>query len=217
MRILITGTSSSGKTSITKTFPRKYKKIHVDDYWDKAYTKTYSKLKNDYYDQEELDKDHYKEVRKMMKKDSKGYDNVIFDDVDITILNYLPKDTKKVLIYAGFKDLTRNLIRRRKKEPRKNFIYEQFAEWFEVTDDVDQAIDIVNIRDFIKQLKKVKWNFGSERELRDFAKMIFLMMGIDDRKNHYIKLRNDIYDVIINTEGKKPKEIYYDIKETFDL
>ena len=46
MRILITGTSSSGKTSITKTFPRKYKKIHVDDYWDKAYTKTYSKLKN---------------------------------------------------------------------------------------------------------------------------------------------------------------------------
>ena len=217
MRILITGTSSSGKTSITKTFPRKYKKIHVDDYWDKAYTKTYSKLKNDYYDQEELDKDHYKEVRKMMKKDSKGYDNVIFDDVDITILNYLPKDTKKVLIYAGFKDLTRNLIRRRKKEPRKNFIYEQFAEWFEVTDDVDEAIDIINIRDFIKQLKKVKWNFGSERELRDFAKMIFLMMGIDDRKNHYIKLRNDIYDVIINTEGKKPKEIYYDIKETFDL
>ena len=217
MRILITGTSSSGKTSITKTFPRKYKKIHVDDYWDKAYTKTYSKLKNDYYDQEELDKDHYKEVRKMMKKDSKGYENVIFDDVDITILNYLPKDTKKVLIYAGFKDLTRNLIRRRKKEPRKNFIYEQFAEWFEVTDDVDEAIDIINIRDFIKQLKKVKWNFGSERELRDFAKMIFLMMGIDDRKNHYIKLRNDIYDVIINTEGKKPKEIYYDIKETFDL
>ena len=217
MRILITGTSSSGKTSITKTFPRKYKKIHVDDYWDKAYTKTYSKLKNDYYDQDELDKDHYKEVRKMMKKDSKGYDNVIFDDVDITILNYLPKDTKKVLIYAGFKDLTRNLIRRRKKEPRKNFIYEQFAEWFEVTDDVDEAIDIVNIRDFIKQLKKVKWNFGSERELRDFAKMIFLMMGIDDRKNHYIKLRNDIYDVIINTEGKNPKEIYYDIKETFDL
>ena len=207
MRILITGTSSSGKTSITKTFPRKYKKIHVDDYWDKAYTKTYSKL----------DKDHYKEVRKMMKKDSKGYENVIFDDVDITILNYLPKDTKKVLIYAGFKDLTRNLIRRRKKEPRKNFIYEQFAEWFEVTDDVDEAIDIINIRDFIKQLKKVKWNFGSERELRDFAKMIFLMMGIDDRKNHYIKLRNDIYDVIINTEGKKPKEIYYDIKETFDL
>ena len=217
MRILITGTSSSGKTSITKTFPRKYKKIHVDDYWDKAYTKTYSKLKNDYYDQDELDKDHYKEVRKMMKKDSKGYDNVIFDDVDITILNYLPKDTKKVLIYAGFKDLTRNLIRRRKKEPRKNFIYEQFAEWFEVTDDVDEAIDIINIRDFIKQLKKVKWNFGSERELRDFAKMIFLMMGIDDRKNHYIKLRNDIYDVIINTEGKNPKEIYYDIKETFDL
>ena len=217
MRILITGTSSSGKTSITKTFPRKYKKIHVDDYWDKAYTKTYSKLKNDYYDQEELDKDHYREVRKMMKKDGKGYDNVIFDDVDITILNYLPKDTKKVLIYAGFKDLTRNLIRRRKKEPRKNFIYEQFAEWFEVTDDVDEAIDIINIRDFIKQLKKVKWNFGSERELRDFAKMIFLMMGIDDRKNHYIKLRNDIYDVIINTEGKKPKDIYYDIKETFDL
>jgi cytidylate kinase len=217
MRILITGTSSSGKTSITNTFPRKYKKIHVDDYWDKAYTKTYSKLKNDYYDQEELDKDHYKEVRKMMKKDGKGYDNVIFDDVDITILNYLPKDTKKVLIYAGFKDLTRNLIRRRKKEPRKSFIYEQFAEWFEVTDDVDQAIDIINIRDFIKQLKKVKWNFGSERELRDFAKMIFLMMGIDDRKNHYIKLRNDIYDVIINTEDKKPKEIYYDIKETFDL
>ena len=217
MRILITGTSSSGKTSITKTFPRKYKKIHVDDYWDKAYTKTYSKLKNDYYDQDELDKEHYKEVRKMMKKDSKGYDNVIFDDVDITILNYLPKDTKKVLIYAGFKDLTRNLIRRRKKEPRKNFIYEQFAEWFEVTDDVDEAIDIINIRDFIKQLKKVKWNFGSERELRDFAKMIFLMMGIDDRKNHYIKLRNDIYDVIINTEGKNPKEIYYDIKETFDL
>jgi len=217
MRLLITGTSSSGKTSITNVFPKKYKKIHVDNYWDKAYTKTYSKLKNDYYDQDELDKEHYKEVRKMMKNDSRGHDNVIFDDVDITILNYLPKNTKKVLIYAGFKDLTRNLIRRRKTEPRKNFIYEQFAEWFEVTDDVDEAIDIINIRDFIKELKKVKWNFGSERDLKDFAKMIFLMMGIDDRKKHYIKIRNDIYDVIINTEGKKPKEVYYDIKGTFNL
>ena len=47
--------------------------------------------------------------------------------------------------------------------------------------------------------------------------MIFLMMGIDDRKNHYIKIRNDIYDVIINTEGKKPKEVYFDIKESFNL
>ena len=217
MRILITGTSSSGKTSITNIFPRKYKKIHVDDYWDKAYTKTYSKLKNDYYDQAELDKEHYIQVRKMMKNDARGYDNVIFDDVDITILNYLPKDTKKILIYAGFKDLTRNLIRRRKKEPRKNFIYEQFAEWFEVTDNTDEAIDIVNIRDFTTQLKTVKWNFGSIKELREFAKMIFLMMGINDRKNHYIKIKNNIYDVIINIEGKKPKEVYLDIKEALDL
>lgn len=212
MRILITGTSSSGKTSISNIFPRKFKKIHVDDYWDKAYTKTYSKLKNDYYDQSELDKEHYMKVRKMMKHDSRGYENVIFDDVDITILNYLPIHTKKVLIYAGFKDLTRNLIRRKKTEPRKNFIYEQYAEWFETTDDPDEAIDIINIRDFITFLKKVKWNFGSESELKSFAKMIFTSMGIDDRKNHYIKIRDNIYDVIINTEGKKPKDMYYEIK-----
>ena len=95
MRILITGTSSSGKTSVSKMFPRKFKKIHVDDYWDKAYTKTYSKLRNDYYDQEELDREHYRQVRKMMKQGARGHDNVIFDDVDITILNYLPLDTKE--------------------------------------------------------------------------------------------------------------------------
>ena len=156
MKILITGTSSSGKTSVSKMFPKRYKKIHVDEYWDKAYTKTYSKLKNDYYDQDDLEKKHYIEVRKMMKNDSKGHDDVIFDDVDITILNYLPQSTKKVLIYAGFKDLTRNLIRRRKTEPRKNFIYQQFAEWFEVTDNEDEAIDKINIREFTKLLKKVK-------------------------------------------------------------
>ena len=213
MRILITGTSSSGKTSVSKMFPRKFKKIHVDDYWDKAYTKTYSKLRNDYYDQEELDREHYRQVRKMMKQDARGHDNVIFDDVDITILNYLPLDTKRVLIYAGFKDLTRNLIRRRKKEPRKNFIYEQYAEWFEVTDDPEEAIDVVNIKDFIHQLKKVKWNFGSEKELKEFAKMIFGMMGINDRRSHYIRIKNNIYDIIINTSGKTPREIYHDIKE----
>ena len=213
MRVLITGTSSSGKTSVSKMFPKKYKKIHVDDYWDKAYTKTYSKLKNDYYDQEELEKNHYKEVRKMMKNDARGHDNVIFDDVDITILNYLPQNTKKVLIYAGLKDLTRNLIRRRKNEPRKNFIYEQFAEWFEVTDDQDEAIDRINIKEFTDLLKKVKWNFGSEKELKEFAKMTFLMMGINDRKKHYIKVRNNIYDVIVDTEGKNPKEVYKEIRE----
>ena len=35
MYILITGTSTSGKTTIVNKFNRKYKKIHVDDYWDK--------------------------------------------------------------------------------------------------------------------------------------------------------------------------------------
>jgi len=213
MRILITGTSSSGKTSVSKMFPKKYKKIHVDDYWDKAYTKTYSKLKNDYYDQDELERKHYKEVRKVMKNDAKGHDNVIFDDVDITILNYLPKDTRKVLIYAGLKDLTRNLIRRRKNEPRKNFIYEQFAEWFEVTEDQDEAIDKINLKEFTDLLKKVKWNFGSEKELKKFAKETFQMMGINDRKKHYIKIRNNIYDIIVDTEGKNPKEIYKEISK----
>ena len=59
MYILITGTSTSGKTTIVNKFNRKYKKIHVDDYWDKGYAKAYSKLRNDYYNQDTLEELYY--------------------------------------------------------------------------------------------------------------------------------------------------------------
>ena len=118
MYILITGTSTSGKTTIVNKFNRKYKKIHVDDYWDKGYAKAYSKLRNDYYNQDTLEQLYYLETRKVMAKDIK---NVVIDDIDPLIVNFLPDDTKRVLIYTNLKDLTRNLIRRRKTEPRKRF------------------------------------------------------------------------------------------------
>jgi len=210
MLILITGTSSSGKTSIAKEFKR-YKKIHVDDYWDKAYVKTYSKLRNDYYNQELLDQVHYCEVRKMMSIDAKKFKNIVIDDIDTIILDYLPKSTKKVLIYTNLKDLTRNLIKRRKNEPRKFFIYEQFSENYVVSNDKNDSIDTVDYYSFVKLLKKVKWNFNSEKDLNIFAKEILENMGIYDKKKHFIKVRDNFYDVIINTKQKTPNDIYFEI------
>ncbi|VVU95662.1 hypothetical protein CPAV1605_1415 [seawater metagenome] len=211
MHILITGTSSSGKTSVAKEFNKRYKKIYVDDYGEKAYVKTFSKLKNDFYNPIEIDQLHYLEVRKMMGGDAKKYKNVIIDDIDPTVLRYLPKSTKKVLLYTNLKDLTRNLIRRRKTDPRKNFIYEQFAENYVKTNDKAECIDKINLNDFKKMLNKVKWNFSSEKELNLFAKNIFLSMGIKDSKTHCITNRHKIYDLVVSTEHKKPNQVKDDI------
>jgi hypothetical protein len=215
MYILITGTSTSGKTTIVNKFNRKYKKIHVDDYWDKGYAKAYSKLRNDYYDQDSLERLYYLETRKVMAKDIKKYKNVIIDDIDPLIINFLPDDTKRVLIYTNLKNLTRNLIRRRKTEPRKKFVYQQFAENYIKTDNPEESIDQVNINDFIKQLNRVKWNFNSDEELNIFAKDIFKMMGIKDKKTHHITVRENIYDIVINTNKKTPDIIQKEIIQEF--
>ena len=207
MRLLVTGTSSSGKTSVVNEFSKYYKKIFVDDYGEQAYVKTYSKLKNSFYSQDEIERAHYLETRKIMAKKAKLYKNFIIDDLDIVVLNYLPKDTKKILLYTSLKQLTKNIIKRRKIDPRGKFVYEQFAENFKVTKNKEEALDEINIEDFIKNLDKVKWNFSSEIELKTFAKEIFNIMGIKDSKSHYITSRFPYYDIIINTEKKTPKEI----------
>ncbi len=211
MHILITGTSSSGKTSVAKQFNNRYKKIFVDDYGEKAYIKTFSQLRNNFYKQCDIQKLHYLQTRKMMGVDAKKYKNVIIDDFEPTVLKYLPKDTKRVLLYTSLKDLTRNIIRRRKTDPREKNVYEQFAQNYIKTNNKDESIDKINIKDFYKLLNKVKWNFESEKELKLFAKDIFMEMGINDSNDHYITNRHKIYDFIINSKNKKPNDIKNDI------
>ena len=86
----------------------------------------------------------------------------------------------------------------------------KFSELKLKTTNKNESIDNINLKDFIKELKKIKLLFSSEKDLITFAKKIFKKMGIKDNTNssipHYIKSRYKKYDLIVKTNGKTPDE-----------
>ena len=204
MKIYICGTSSSGKTSIMNQFPKSYTKLSIDILNEELYSKAYSKLKNQYYKKKDFIKN---ELGKLTAKEFKKYKNVILEGVSIKLLDYLPKNTKSVLVYCSLSNLVLNIIKRKKIDPREKFVFNQFARYYVKTDNVKEKLDTVNLDSFIKNLKKIKFEFISEEDLFNFAKSIFKKLGINDNKDHYIKPRDDIYDLVIknNTTQKELK------------
>jgi uridine kinase len=209
MIILILGTSSSGKTSVVNEFPKNFKRKYEHD----TTIPLFKKIKNKYID---LDKAITENLLKTLAEHAKSAKNSVIDDVDQSgkILEYLPANTIKVLLYADLKTMTDNLISRLDTNPRTIFIYKQYAKYYVKSNKKDEKEHVgkVNRKDFIEELKRIKWNFKSEKDLIEFAHKIFADMEINDNNDHYIKIRNNFYDLIINTKNKTPKDIYKEIE-----
>jgi hypothetical protein len=172
-------------------------------------------MKNKYYSEKEK-LNIYSPIEDALIYDKvKKHKNWIIDTLDddgkITINKILPKDCIKILVYTNLQNLVENIIKR--KQPRGTFPFNQFSKYYKKTDNPKDAIDTLITKDeFIKQLKKMKYEFTSEKDLKNFAKDIFKTIGITDNKKHYIKPRHDIYDYILKTQGKTPKQLYTQIK-----
>lgn len=210
MKIILEGTSSSGKSSIVKLFPNNYTKIAMDDL-EYNREEMFKKLKNRYYKTEETDKIFVDIMDKRLSSKVKNKKKFIIDTVNMngypTIQKYLPKDTLKVLLYTNLKDLVRNIDKRKTYDSRGLYVFNQFTNYFEKTDKIEYAIDKIKLPDFIKNLKNIKYFFESEKDLKEYAKSTFEKMNIKDNKVHYIKPRYDGFDIILRSTDKTSKEL----------
>ncbi len=213
MKIVLEGTSSSGKSSIVSQFPKNYKKTGLDDiYLEKEFLKN---LKNKYYTKKERNSmlDSYYE--KTLASRVKNHENYIIDWVNLRdgepITNkYLSKDIKDILLYTNLADLVSNINKRNKSDPRGKFVFKQFAKYYMVTDNINKSIDTINLKSFIKNLKKMKYEFESENALKQFARDIFKYLDISkisNSKDYHIKPRYSKFDMILSTKNKSPTQL----------
>ena len=224
MKIILNGTSSSGKTSIVKLLPKNVKQISLDGFFDKIYCdhdiKPHESLyENKYYTDKQRDNIFTDYLWKYYKSVIKKSNNFIIDLVEtenpLSLTKYLSiKNIKNVLLYTNLNSLIRNIDKRRSYEPRDLSVFDQFTEIYTYTDNENEAIDIVCLKDFIKNLKNIKYFFSNETELIKFAKKTFKNLNIKKlqiNKNYYIKPIFK-YDIVLNSTNKTPKEL---VKELY--
>lgn len=221
MNIILSGTSSAGKSSIIDKFPKKYNKISLDNVFDEfgyIFFKVceYKNLKNKYYTQKEKDKFFYDCMYdKIISKLNKNKNNLIdivddFDNKNDPIIRKYITNNIHILIYTNLDKLADNLNKRKSYDPRGTFVFDQFTKYYENTNNKDEAIDTINYNNFIKSLKKIKYEFGSEKELIDLARFTFKKLGIKkiiENENYFIKPRSNSYNLILNTKNKKPEQL----------
>ena len=209
MKIVLEGTSSAGKSSIVKKFPNTFTKIAMDDLENNR-EELFKKLKNRYYTTEESDNIFVDIMDKRLSSKVKNKKKFIIDAVNMkgypTILKYLPKDTINILVYTNLDNLIRNIEARKTYDSRGLYVFNQFTAYYEKSND-KKGVDIVNVNDFIKSLKKIKYFFENEKDLISFAKDTFKKLGINDNKNYYIVPKYKKFHVIINTKDKSPTEL----------
>lgn len=209
MKIILEGTSSSGKSSIVKKLPNTYTKVAMDDLENNR-EEMFKKLKNKYYKINEADEIFFNIIDKRLSNKVKNKTKFVIDMVNPngypTIIKYLPKDTIKILVYTNLSDLVRNIDKRKTYDSRGLFVFNQFTNYY-VKSNNKTGIDTVNVNDFIKSLKNIKYLFESEKELILFAKNTFKNLGIKNNKTYYIVPRYKFFNAIINTKDKTPTEL----------
>jgi len=227
MKIILNGTSSSGKTSIIKLLPNNVKKISFDDFIDKIYCDhdikpADSLYKNKYYTEKQKSKIFKDYVWKYFKSEIKNSNNFIIDLVDfgenqLSLKKHLSisiNNIKNVLLYTNLNSLIRNIDKRKSYDPRGLFVFNHFTQIYTYTDNENEAIDSVCLKDFIKNLKNIKYFFLNEKDLIEFAKKIFENLNIKNlqiNKNYYIKPIFK-YDIVLNSTNKTSKEL---VKELY--
>lgn len=225
MKIILNGTSSSGKTSIIKLLPNNVNRISMDKFFDLVYCDHLIKspeslYKNKYYTKKQKDELLKYYLWKYYKSEVKKSDNFIIDLVQtdedqLNLKKYLSTNNiKNVLLYTNLNNLIKNINKRRNYDPRGLFVFEQFTNIYCSTDNEIEAIDEICLKDFIKNLKNIKYLFSSEKELVNFAKKIFKNLNIkylQINKKYYIKSIYK-YDNVLNSNDKTPnnlvKELY---------
>lgn len=222
-RILLDGTSSAGKTTLSNFFIENgYEHISNDGCAYDGYIIFISNLPDEYISKEDEKKQIDASISKCMVNESKKYNKVVFDDVDKdqSIVKQIGrKNIYIIIVYASVEALIKNIYSRRLTSPRRELVFTQFANRYIVTDNKKLSIDTVNRKSFINLLKsKLKYLFESKDQLVLFATSTFEIMNINDDIDHFIKLRDQFqYDYILKTYGKRPDELYEELKNILKI
>jgi len=226
--ILLDGTSSAGKSSIAKLLKNRtndYMIISYDDYADNINTLYKAKINvekqldpNQYMNQREKGDMINREIRKMMYHDAnESKKNIIYDEWNQDILNLYQdkKDVFVIVIYASLETLIKNILKRRFTEPRNRYVLKMYADRYVIDDTTSDPIDSINRNELIQALKNnLKYEFESEDTLIAYAKMIFATMGIDDDKQHNIRLRDEFrYDYMVKTGNKNLEQVVDELSQ----
>lgn len=170
-----------------------------------------SNLKNKYYTKLEVGEVKVVSCIKKIVKDVKASDNSVISNNGNSIIEYLPKKTFKVLLYASLKQLVNGIISRSTTETIQNMVV-KYAKRYIVTNNYNESIDTIDRDSFIKELKRVKMYFENEERLVEFAEKILTSMGISDSQSHHIMSNErEMYDYFIVTKDKTPKELCIEI------
>ena len=150
--IIVDGTSSSGKTKICKFFTgMNYKCIMTDEYQPIALVQFYKDLPNNYIDNESKEELFTEHLCNAMVKDAIAAKKALIDDISQSgLLKAFDKAGKSddvfvIVVYAGLKDLARNVNSRRLEgDYRGIFVFTQFAErYIKCIDGDEKKIDTV--------------------------------------------------------------------------
>ena len=171
MKLLLYGTSSSGKSTIMKLLPKNVKILSADDIFKKRklpeYKSIESSFKNKYYTQQEKDNIELKSIYKYFKLESKKSKNFIIEIVywpsridefsELRLKKYLSiNNLKSVILYTNLSNLIRNIEKRRNYDFRGLGVFYNFTKLYTYTDNKNEAIGVVCLKDFIKDLKNIK-------------------------------------------------------------
>jgi dephospho-CoA kinase len=225
--ILLAGTSSVGKTTLSKIFEENgYKIIVYDDYHDDKNKKNKITIEvekmidqHDYFPRKKRLEMRDNLILETMYNEAKGKDAVY--DCWTHDIKKLYKSGEKlfiIIVYASLKTMMKNAIRRRFTEPRRKDIIKQYAERYVADDNNTNQIDIIDIinrKDIKEYLKEnMKYFFDSEEDLEKYTNEAFEMMGINDDEYHKIKVNDKFeYDYLVKTDEKTPEEIFEDLKQ----
>ena len=233
MKLLLYGTSSSGKSTIMKLLPKNVKILSADDIFQKRrlpeYKSVESSFKNKYYTKKEISNINLKSIYKYFKLESKKSKNFIIEIVywpnrikefsETRFKKYLSiNNLKSVILYTNLSNLIRNIEKRRNYDPRGLYVFDHFTKLYTFTDNENEAIGVVCLKDFIKDLKNVKYFFSSEKELITFARKIFKQLKIKYlkmEKKYYIK-PVDKYDIVLDSTNKTPEQLIKELKKNIN-
>jgi len=209
--ILLDGTSSSGKSTISKFFVDDgYFYISFDNYAEAGHIEFLKTVGNNYDD----GKLNY--TRKLMFEEAQKHKLVIYDDINQKINSFYKKrsDLFIIIVYASLSQLVDNMHSRRFASHRGLFVFDQYSSRYIVTD-ANDFIDKISKPTFINKLKeKIKYEFDSEEDLIKFANKIFQQIGINDDKEHGIKLKESFEcDYLVKTDGREPKDIFIELQQ----
>ena len=197
----------------------------MDEYQPIVMVQFYKEISNDYIDSESNNELFGDLLYKIMVTDAISAGKAVIDDISQAGLLKAFKNAGKIndvfvlIVYAGLKDLARNVNSRRLEgDYRGMFVFTQFAERYIQCGEKDiKKIDVINKPELITLLKaNFKFEFASEKDLITFADEVFLKMNIKDDNAHSIKLRDGYRcDYLLNTTGKTPEMIYDELRVKF--